>query len=85
MKKQIDFSSIELDGIDHRDYPDYCDAFICYAEYTDSTPLNDDELELIELRFFEQRPFKEVGEILEQVMVRMCSRIKEREITIRHP
>jgi len=27
--------------------------------------LDDDEVELIELRFFEQRPFKEIGEILE--------------------
>jgi len=24
---------IELDGIDMSDYPDFCDAFICYAEY----------------------------------------------------
>jgi len=24
---------IELDGVDTSDYPDFCDAFICYAEY----------------------------------------------------
>ena len=25
--------SIELDGIDTTDYPDFCDAYIVYAEY----------------------------------------------------
>ena len=32
----IDFSKItdvELDGIDHKDAPDYCDAFVYSAEY----------------------------------------------------
>ena len=24
--------SIEFDGVDFSDYPDFCDAFICYAE-----------------------------------------------------
>ena len=28
---QID--NIELDGIDTKDYPDFCDAYICYADY----------------------------------------------------
>lgn len=25
-------TNIEVDGIDTRDYPDFCDAFIAYAE-----------------------------------------------------
>ena len=29
--KQID--NIEIDGIDHKDYPDYCDAFITACDY----------------------------------------------------
>lgn len=35
----------EVDGVESGDYPDFCDAFFSYAEYEDSTPLNDDELE----------------------------------------
>jgi hypothetical protein len=30
---------------DSNDYPDFTDAYISYAEYTDGTPLNDDELD----------------------------------------
>ena len=26
-------SNIQFDGIDHKDYPDYCDAYIVSAEY----------------------------------------------------
>ena len=26
---ELDLRSIELDGVDTRDYPDFCDAFIC--------------------------------------------------------
>jgi hypothetical protein len=37
--------NIDVDGIDYNDYPDFCDAFICYAEWDDGTPLNDDELD----------------------------------------
>ena len=36
--------NIELGGIDTRDYPDFVDAFITYAEWEDGTPLTDDEL-----------------------------------------
>jgi len=37
--------NIELDGIDTRDYPDFCDAFICYAEHEDGNELNETELD----------------------------------------
>jgi len=36
--------NIDLDGIDTRDYPDFCDAYICYAE-KDGRPLTEDELD----------------------------------------
>ena len=36
--------NIEFDGIDFSDYPDFCDAFICYAE-CDGEPLNETELD----------------------------------------
>jgi hypothetical protein len=35
---------IEVDGVDSRDYPDFSDAYFCYACYEDGTPLTDDEL-----------------------------------------
>jgi hypothetical protein len=41
----IDHSSIEIDGIDERDAPDFVDSYISYAEWEDGTELTDDELE----------------------------------------
>ena len=40
----IDRGSIELDGIDMDDYPDFVDAFIGAANFEDGTPLTDEEL-----------------------------------------
>jgi hypothetical protein len=37
----------EFDGIDTRDYPDFADAFISYAEHPDGTPLTEDELDIL--------------------------------------
>ena len=37
--------NVEVEDVDMRDYPDFCDAFISYAEHEDGTPLSDDELE----------------------------------------
>jgi hypothetical protein len=45
MKKEINFSSLEIDGIDYNDAPDFCDAYFCYGEYTDGTELEDSVLE----------------------------------------
>jgi len=42
---EIKFSSLEVDGVDSRDYPDFCDAYFCYGEYTNGIELTDDELE----------------------------------------
>ena len=47
------FSEYEVDGIDHGDYPDYCDAFISTAVLSDGTSLTDDECEeLNELNYY---------------------------------
>lgn len=35
--------SVEVEGIDHSDAPDYVDAFIANATY-DGRPMNEDEL-----------------------------------------
>jgi hypothetical protein len=36
--------NLEVDGIDTRDYPDFVDAFISYAEI-DGEPLTDEQLD----------------------------------------
>ena len=41
----IDRGSIELDGIDMDDYPDFVDAFIGAANFEDGTPLTDEEID----------------------------------------
>lgn len=38
--------SIEVEGIDHSDTPDFVDAFISYAEYN-GEKLTDSELEIL--------------------------------------
>lgn len=43
--KEINYSTLEIDGIDYNDAPDFCDAYFCYGEYTDGTPLPDSVLE----------------------------------------
>ena len=43
----MDYSKIdmvEVDGIDYGDYPDFCDAFISYAEY-DGVEMTDKQLD----------------------------------------
>lgn len=50
--RTIDTRTIELDGVDHRDYPDFSDAYFSYAEFDDGTPLDDQELE----RLTDQHP-----------------------------
>jgi hypothetical protein len=45
MKKEINYNSLELDGIDYNDAPDFCDAYFCYGEYTDGTKIEDEVLE----------------------------------------
>ena len=45
-------SNIVFDGIDHRDAPDYCDAFIVSADY-DGIPMTEEQLdELSEDSYF---------------------------------
>ena len=39
-------TNIEFDGIDHSDYPDYCDAYIVSADY-DGQPMTEEQLEEI--------------------------------------
>lgn len=49
MTTQIDFNKVDnmsWEGIDHKDYPDYTDAFISECDY-DGKPATDEQLEII--------------------------------------
>ena len=46
-KEKIDYKkidNIEIDGIDTKDYPDFCDAYISSADY-DGVPMTDEQLD----------------------------------------
>ena len=43
--KEVDRASLEVDDVDPRDYPDFSDAYISYATFTDGTELSDEEIE----------------------------------------
>jgi len=40
----VNANTLEIDGVDTQDYPDFCDAYFDYAEYTNGVPLTEDEL-----------------------------------------
>jgi len=44
---EIDYSTLEVDGIDTMDYPDFCDAYICRCEYTNGEEISDADLDLL--------------------------------------
>ena len=48
-QKEIDYSSLEIDGIDYRDAPEFSDAYFSYGEYEDGTPLSDTELDQLSM------------------------------------
>jgi len=43
--KLVDLKSVGFDDIDHKDAPDYSDAFISEASFVDGAPLTDEQLE----------------------------------------
>lgn len=48
MSNYDDIVDIEFGGIDHRDSPDYCDAYITHARYKRTgLALTDDELDTL--------------------------------------
>ena len=40
-----EIGDVEIDGVDTRDYPDFCDAYFACAWFEDGTELTDGELE----------------------------------------
>lgn len=57
--KPVHIGSIEIDGIDMNDYPDFVDAYIVAADFEDGTPLTDDEVEQ-----FQDENYDLVGELI---------------------
>jgi len=43
--KEVDRASLQVDGVDSRDYPDFSDAYISQASFVDGTDLSDDEMD----------------------------------------
>ena len=50
--KQVDVNSFEFDQVDVRDYPDFCDAFVSHAEFTDGTALSEYQLDVLGDMFY---------------------------------
>jgi hypothetical protein len=46
--KEVDLNSIEFNGIDTNDYPDFSDAYINAAGFQDGTQLTVDELVMLQ-------------------------------------
>ena len=48
LSKKINWKSLEFEDIDPKDYPEFVDAYVSYAEYEDGSALTDDELEKLD-------------------------------------
>ena len=45
--KEVDTDSLEIDGIDMRDYPDFVDAYFSDGEFMDGSEMSQDELDYL--------------------------------------
>jgi hypothetical protein len=52
-------SNIEFKGINHRDYPDYCDAYIVSAEY-DGKEMTQEQIEMIDGDFVYEKLIEQI-------------------------
>lgn len=57
--KTLAYDTIELDDVKTYDYPDFCDAYAVYAEWSDGTPLTEQELEEIPIEVIHDRAHEE--------------------------
>lgn len=59
---KLDYSkitNIEFKGINHRDYPDYCDAYIVSAEY-DGEEMTDEQIEMLDADFVYEKLMEQI-------------------------
>jgi hypothetical protein len=84
--KEVDRGTIDLEGIDPNDYPDFADAYVMAADFVDGTPLTDNQLEkltdeyiydFIEDRLYENRPTSTSKVINEQAVVDVDDYMRE--------
>jgi hypothetical protein len=52
-------SNIEFKGINHRDYPDYCDAYIVSAEY-DGKEMAQEQIEMLDSDFVYEKLMEQI-------------------------
>jgi hypothetical protein len=52
-------SNIEFKGINHRDYPDYCDAYIVSAEY-DGKEMTQEQIEMLDADFVSEKLIEQI-------------------------
>jgi hypothetical protein len=45
--KGVNLRSLEVDGVDTKDYPDFSDAYFSYGEFEDGTQLSDEQLDML--------------------------------------
>jgi hypothetical protein len=59
---EFDYSkitNIEFKGINHRDYPDYCDAYIVSAEY-DGEEMTQEQIEMLDADFVYEKLIEQI-------------------------
>jgi hypothetical protein len=44
MSKEINQSSLVVEGVNLDDHPDYVDSYLSYGEYMDGSPISEDDL-----------------------------------------
>ena len=49
--KEVDDTTIEIDGIDKEDCPDFCDAFVDTAKFVDGSELTPEECETLTMEY----------------------------------
>lgn len=50
-KRDVAVATIQVNGIDHSDYPDYANAYVDSAQYTDGTDLSFEELDQLQEQY----------------------------------
>jgi len=49
--KEVNLKSLELDGVDMSDFPDFVDAYVVSGSFKDGTVMNDDEIDELNLDY----------------------------------
>jgi len=53
-------TNVEVDGVDIKDYPDFCDAFISSADYN-GEPMTEFQLDQLSDDFVHEQVLKSIG------------------------